>query len=175
MGVVTRAGLNGVRFEFDSDAVAKATEMVFKEVLLRAGQVHELGGFVNLFNDYVANGRGIEKAKVEMQRILRGTKEYKGICEGFSITCEQGKMMVRSAYDEALERDPDHSGLVSYARELVAGHMTEADLRRTLKESSEYRGILSFRHGLIETVETVKKRWAKPSRCLVFCSAFCWC
>ena len=145
--------------KMDQGAVAKATETVFKDMLLRAGEDSELGGFIDLFNDYVANGIGMEGAKAEMQRILRGSKEYRDVCEGQVMTCDQGKTLVKSSYQDILERDPDHGGLVNYARELVTGQMTEEVLRRTLQESSEYRDILSFRHSIIETVEIVKKRW----------------
>jgi len=144
--------------KMDKGAVAKATETVFKDMLLRAGEDSELGGFIDLFNDYVANGKGVDEAKAEMQRILRGSKEYRDVCEGQVMTCDQGKTLVKSSYRDILERDPDHGGLVNYARELVTGQMTEEVLRRTLQESSEYRDILSFRHSIIETVEIVKKR-----------------
>jgi hypothetical protein len=152
--------------KMDTGSVAKTTETVFKDMLLRAGEDNELGGFIDLFNDYVANGKRMEEAKAEMQRILRGSKEYRDVCEGQTMTCDQGKALVKSTYQDVLERDPDHGGLVNYARELVTGQMTEAVLRRTLQESSEYRDILSFRHSIIESVEIVKKRWAPFSRYL---------
>lgn len=128
------------------------------EVLLRPAEEHEIKGFLDLFEARIVAGDGIAAAQAEMRKILESSKEYSDVCKGGFMTCEDGKAVVRHVYSEELERDADHGALMDYSRQLVAGHMTEADLRRMLQESSEYRDTLLFKHGLIEAAEKVKMR-----------------
>jgi hypothetical protein len=47
--------------------------------------------------------------------------------------------MVRRAYREVLNREPDASGLQSYTARIIRDGLTEAELVRELRESDEYR------------------------------------
>lgn len=144
--------------ELEIETGAKTAQVIFMDVLLRAAQEHELEGFINLFKAGIIAGEGTEAAQAEMRKILEASKEYSDVCKGGAMTCEEGKAVVRDVYTEVLEREADHGAVMDYSRQLVAGHMTEADVKRMLQDSSEYKDTLSFKHGLIEATEAIKMR-----------------
>jgi hypothetical protein len=47
--------------------------------------------------------------------------------------------MVRRAYRNILNREPDAGGLDSYTAKIVRDGWTEADVARALRDSDEYR------------------------------------
>lgn len=51
----------------------------------------------------------------------------------------QAERIVRQAYRDILRREPDASGLAQYTRSMLSDNWTEADVRRSLQSSDEYR------------------------------------
>ena len=51
----------------------------------------------------------------------------------------QAQRIVRQAYRDILRREPDPSGLAQYTRSMLYDNWTEADVRRSLLSSDEYR------------------------------------
>ena len=50
----------------------------------------------------------------------------------------QAQRIVRQAYRDILQREPDASGLAQYTRSMMYDNWTEADVRRSLLSSQEY-------------------------------------
>ena len=51
----------------------------------------------------------------------------------------QAERIVRQAYRDILRREPDASGLAQYTRSMMYDNWSEADVRRSLQTSDEYR------------------------------------
>jgi hypothetical protein len=51
----------------------------------------------------------------------------------------QAERIVRQAYRDILRREPDASGLAQYTRSMLYDNWSEADVRRSLQSSDEYR------------------------------------
>jgi hypothetical protein len=59
---------------------------------------------------------------------------------GYAVSSQrQAQRIVRQAYRDILRREPDASGLAQYTRSMLYDNWTEADVRRSLQSSDEYR------------------------------------
>jgi hypothetical protein len=52
---------------------------------------------------------------------------------------ERAEKIVRQAYEDVLDREPDEKGLVSYRAKVMNEGWTDRDVRKALRESPEYR------------------------------------
>jgi hypothetical protein len=75
---------------------------------------------------------------------------YPTASRGYAVSNEwQARRIVRQAYRDILQREPDPSGLAQYTRSMLYDNWTEADVRRSLMSSQEYaqRGLANNRYG----------------------------
>lgn len=57
----------------------------------------------------------------------------------FAMDSNQATKIIKNAYEDILGRQPDSSGLHEFRRKMVDEGWTEEKLRKTLKQSEEYR------------------------------------
>ena len=57
----------------------------------------------------------------------------------FAMDSNQATKIIKNAYEDILGREPDPSGLHEFRKKMVDDGWTEAELRKTLKESDEYK------------------------------------
>lgn len=101
----------------------KAIRDAFKDILGREPDGQELGYFRTRLLDLGWNERMLRDH-------LRGEENYR---------IEAADLIIRRAYRDVLDRDPDPSGLKTYRRNLLDRKWTEGDVRDDLRKSEEFR------------------------------------
>jgi len=71
---------------------------------------------------------------------------------GFGRLDDEADRIVRRAYQDMLNRDPDQSGLHVYRRRIVKDGWSEAQVREALRESPEYRTATTMSRGKAEDI-----------------------
>lgn len=104
---------------------------LFKEILLRPPDATALHNYALLLQN--------TGSKSEVQRALVMSEEYAGLCKARTLSCLQAKEDVIGAFQEVLGREVDIDGLISYARELILGHITIDRIKEDLRNSNEYK------------------------------------
>ena len=69
----------------------------------------------------------------DVREALRKSPEYA------TFHRERAEEIVRRAYEDVLDREPDRAGMTSYRAKVMNQDWTERDVRNALKKSSEYR------------------------------------
>jgi hypothetical protein len=65
---------------------------------------------------------------------------------------DEADRIVRHAYQDMLNRDPDHSGLREYRSRIIKDGWSEAQVREALRESPEYRTATTMSRGKAEDI-----------------------
>jgi hypothetical protein len=104
----------------------------------RISSIQVFGGEVAIFQDHHFHGQS--------RRIDRDVRNLKS--EGWndrisslrvSVSWEESERIVRRAYRDVLDRDPDQAGLKLYRGRIVDDGWSEGQVRDALRQSPEYR------------------------------------
>jgi hypothetical protein len=104
----------------------RAEVTVFRDVRFSGRSVRFAGDVRNLkdegWNDLISSVR------------VRSTGSF-----GFGRPSEDPERVIRRAYEDILDREPDPQGMRTYRRHMVDDGWTEAEVRESLRKSPEYR------------------------------------
>jgi len=105
----------------------KAIRRAFEDVLDRKPSRRELDHYLDLMEDDDWSERDVRDDLREKQRSERGRRH------------EDPERIIRRAYEDILDREPDRDGLRLYRSRMIDDDWTEEDVREALRKSPEYR------------------------------------
>lgn len=121
--------LGGLAAPVAAEAPDKAIRQAFEDVLRREPSDRELRRYRDLMNDEHWTERDVRDD-------LRRRSDYQ---RNSQRKFQDPDRLVRRAYQDILDREPDAEGLRLYRSRMVDQDWTEQDVREALRKSPEYR------------------------------------